>query len=97
MDCPSCGSNMRNRSLLNHYTFKPYRVCPDCHAKYTTDTSTKTRQLLIAVFAMMTIMLSVASYLKGFPWTLAAFLSGIGLLVYVGYALSKMTYGEFRD
>lgn len=97
MNCPVCGSDMRSRSMLAHYSLKPYRVCPDCQAKYTVDTSTKRRQLLLAVFAVMTLMLSVAAYLNGFPWSLATFLSGTGLLIYVGYTLSKMRYVEFRD
>ena len=97
MNCPVCGSDMRNRSMLAHYSMKPYRVCPDCQAKYTVDTNTRKRRLLIAIFAMTTLMLSVASYLHGFPWTLATFMVGTALFIYVGYALSRMTYVEYPD
>ena len=83
--------------MLAHYSLKPYRVCPDCQVEYTVDTATKRRRWLIALFAMITIAVVLVSHDRGFPWSLATFLSGIGLLGYVGYALSRMTYVEYRD
>ena len=77
--------------------FKPYRVCPDCHARYTTDPGTRKRVLVIVVFALFTLALSTAGFLIGYPWGILAFLAGTGLLVYVGYVLSNMTYVEYRD
>lgn len=96
-NCPVCGSDMRSRSLLDHYSMKPYRVCPDCEVRYTVDASTRRRQILTAVFGLVTFGLSIASRLNGFPWGLAALLSGMGLLIYVAVTLSKITYVEFRD
>jgi hypothetical protein len=87
---------MRSRSLVEHYTFKPYRVCPDCQTKYIADRRTKSRLRLVAVWALVTAALSVLAYIKGPPWSLLPLLSGIGLLVYVGYSLSKVTYVEYR-
>ena len=52
---------------------------------------------MVAIFAVLTIALSVAGFALGFPWGLAAFLGGTGLLVYVGYVLSKMEYVEYVD
>lgn len=97
MRCPVCGSDMRGGDLLPLHGLKPYHTCPDCRAKYTTDTSTKKRGLIIAVFALITFNLSTAGLFFGSPWGLLAFLAGTGLLVYVGHALSKMTYVEYRD
>jgi len=51
----------------------------------------------MAIFAILTLVLSAAGFLIGFPWGLAAFLAGIGLLVYVGYVLSKMEYVEHAE
>jgi len=89
---------MRGGSLLfpHVHGFKSYRFCPDCQAKYTTDASTKKRGLVLAVFALLTLTLSAAGHFIGPPWGLLAFLAGSGLLVYAGYALSKMTYIEYR-
>ena len=97
MSCPKCHSDMRSRSLYSHYSLKPYRACPDCQARYTTDRSSKNRSLVVAFFALLTIALSVAGFMIGFPWGLAAFFSGIGSLGYAGYFLSKIEYVEYRD
>ncbi len=83
--------------MLSPPALKSYRVCPDCQSKYTTDACTKKRGLLIALFALITLALSAAGHFVDFPWGLLAFIAGTGLLVYVGYALSKMTYIEYRD
>jgi len=50
-----------------------------------------------AVFALLTLALSTAGLLFGFPWGILAFLVGTGLLIYVGYVLSKMMYIEHHD
>lgn len=97
LNCPACGSDMRDRNIRAHYSLKPYRICPACEAKYTVDTATNRRRLLIALFATITVVLAIVSFGRGFPWSLATLLSGVGLLGYVGHALSKMTYVEYRD
>lgn len=51
----------------------------------------------MAVFAILTLTLSMAGLLIGFPWGILAFIVGTGLLIYVGYVVSKMTYIEYRD
>ena len=88
---------MRSRSLLSQYSFRSYRVCPDCQSKYTTDVRTKKRGLIAVVFALITMALSFAGTRIGFPWGLAAFLSGTGSLIYVGYTLSKLEYVKYHD
>jgi len=97
MNCPACGSDMRSRSLLSHYSLKPYRVCPDCHAKYTSDSKSKRRQVPILVLGLITLGLLIEVTMKGSIWILPAFVSLIVLWVYVGYALSKVTYVQFHD
>lgn len=97
MSCPICHSDMRNRSLFSHYSLKAYRVCPDCQARYTVDAKSKKRRLVIAILGFLTIALSVAGITLGWPWGLAAFLSGTGCLVYAGLVLSKMEYVEYVD
>lgn len=87
---------MLSRNLLSHYSMKPYRVCPDCQSKYTTDDKTRMRSWVLAIFGLFTIALSTAGFLIGFPWGLAAFVSATGLLIYLGYVLSKTRYVEYR-
>ena len=97
MRCPVCGSDMRGGDLLSFQGLKAYRVCPDCKSKYTTDPETKKRALMIVFFALLTLALSTAGLLVGPPWGFLAFMAGTGLLIYVGYVLSKMTYIEYQD
>jgi uncharacterized protein (DUF983 family) len=95
LDCPSCGSDMRSRSLL--YSMKPYRVCPDCHAKYTSDPDSRRRQLPIAILSLIVLGLSIAISLDGAHWLVPAILSYIALLGYVAYALSKLNYVKYLN
>ena len=96
-NCPNCGSNIRIGSMKFGHSFKPYHVCPDCRAKFTTDTRTKERVVLIAIFALVTAGISTAGFIAGFPWGLVAAFSGIGLLIFSGYTLSKIRYVEYHD
>lgn len=88
---------MRSRSLLSHYSLKPYRVCPDCSAKYTADSKTKKRQIPIMILALTAFGLTLAVRWKGVFWLLPAVVSYIILWVCVGYALSKVTYVQYPE
>jgi hypothetical protein len=97
MNCPACGSDMRSRSLLSHYSLKPYRVCPDCNAKYSADSNTRQRQIRIMILALVALVLTVSVSLDGVAWLLPAVVSHIVLWGYVGYALSKVVYVQYPD
>jgi hypothetical protein len=71
---------------------RPYRVCPDCKTKYTTDPGTKKRGLVVAVLSVLTIILSAAGFLVGFPWGFLTFFFGTGTLIYAGHAVKKTAY-----
>jgi len=97
MNCPACGSDMRSRSLLADSILKPYRVCPDCSAKYTSDSKFKRRQVPIIVLTLITLGLFIGVPLRGSALLLPAFVSLIVLWVYVGHAVSKVTYVRYHD
>jgi len=97
MNCPACNSDMRSRSLLSYYTLKPYRVCPDCHAKYTTDRKSKRRQIPIVLLGFLSLGLTAAIRTLGSVWILAALASYVVLWAYVGFALSKVFYVRYPD
>ncbi len=97
MNCPACGSDMRSRSLLSHYSLKPYRVCPDCNTKYTADSKTKRRQFPIIILTLIALVLTVLVGLKGVAWLLPAVVSHIVLWSYIGYTLSNVTYVPYPD
>lgn len=97
MNCPVCGSDMRSRSLLSQYSLKPYRVCPDCKAKYTSDSNTKKRLLPIVILTLVALGLTVAAHLKGFVWGVAAVFGYVLLWIYVAYAVSKVNYVKYDE
>lgn len=97
INCPVCGSDMRGRSLLSYYSLKPYRVCPDCNGKYTTDSNTKKRQIPIIVLTLIALGCAIAISVKGFIWLLPTIISNIILWVYVGYVVSKVSYVKYQD
>jgi len=88
---------MRSRSLLSHYTLKPYRVCPDCHTKYTSDRKTKRRSIVIVILALVTLGLSIAVSVRGSEWLLPDVVSIVILWAYLGYTLSKVTYVLYHE
>jgi len=97
MNCPACGSDMRSRSLLSHYSLKPYRLCPDCNAKYRADAKTRKRQVPIIILVLIALGLTFTVSLKGFVWLLPAMVSHIILWTYIGYTLSKVAYELYPD
>jgi len=97
LKCPACGSDRRSRIMSAGIHLKPYRVCPDCQSKYTVDPATKRRGLVIVLFAIATVGFSVLGFTRGSPWSLITFMCGTGLLVYLGYVLSNMTYVDYHD
>jgi len=97
MNCPRCGSDMRTRSMLSYYNLKPYRVCPDCSAKYIADPKTRKRQIPIIILTLIALGLTAAVGLEGFAWLLPAIGSHIILWVYIGYTLSKVVYVQYLD
>ena len=59
--------------------------------------NTKKRQVPIVLLILIALGLTVAVGLRGFIWLLPAVLSHIILWVYVGYAVSKVTYVQYPD
>ena len=88
---------MRSRSLLSHYSVKPYRACPDRNAKYTADSKTRKRKIPIIILTLIALVLTVSVSFKGVAWLLPAVVSQFILWGYTGYALSKLTYVQYPD
>lgn len=97
MNCPACGSDMRSRSLLSYHSLQPYRVCPDCNARYTADRKTKLRQVPIIILALISLGLTAAGALIEPAWLLPAVFSYFVLLVYVGYVVSKVSWVQYHN
>ena len=88
---------MRSRSLISYYSLRPYPVCPDSKSKYTIDPKTRKRQVPIIILVLVTMGLTFAVGLKGSAWLLPTVASHIILWIYIGYALSMVTYIKYPD
>lgn len=97
LTCPACDSRMQGKSLLSQFSLKPYRVCPDCGARYTSDTRSKRRQVPILCLVLLALGLSLAIGIYGSAWLVPAVLSHMVLWSYVVYAFSKLAYVPYRN
>ena len=95
LDCPVCGSDMRSRSLYFNYSLKPYRVCPDCGARYCSDPVSKNRLWLIILLAMLVMGLTIIARFNGSYWWGLVVLNHVALWGYLVYAVSKITYVKY--
>ena len=96
MHCPACGSDMRSRSLHSHYSLKPYRVCPDCGAKYRSDPDTRRRLWPILLLGTFTFCLTATAGLRGSYWWIPTLLSHAVLWSYLGYVLNNISFVEYE-
>ena len=84
--CPHCGAEVRLRSLPHPSLFGTYRVCPACGERFTTDRKTKHRQALFLLSALISLVLTIALYLRGVVWLAPALISYavLGVIFYRG-------------
>jgi hypothetical protein len=97
MNCPACGGDMRSMSLLSRYSVKPYRVCPECNAKYTAEPETRRRQVPLFFLVLVALGLTFAASLRGMAWLLPAVASHVVPWACIGYTLSKVAYVRYPE
>ena len=86
LTCPYCNIEIRLRALNHPGLFKNYRVCPNCHGKFTPDTKTKHRQANFIYVAIISLIITMLLYFKGIEWLIPGIISYVilGLLIYWG-------------
>jgi hypothetical protein len=86
LTCPYCNIEIRLRELNHPGLFKNYRVCPNCHGKFTPDTKTKHRQAIFIIVSIISLVLTMLLYFKGTEWLFPSIISYVifGLLIYWG-------------
>ena len=72
-------------------------VSTDCQTRYTTDAKTKKRGMVLAIPAVLTIVLSAAGFLVGFPWGFLSFVSGTISVIFLGYVLKDISYITYDE
>jgi hypothetical protein len=88
---------MRSRSRFSGLSLRPYRVCPDCGARYTADADSRRRQWPIAVLSLGALMLTVLAGSGDAGWILPALASHVALWGYIAYAVSKLRYVRYPE
>ena len=81
--------------MFASYSLKPYRVCPDCGARYHADPATRRRLWLIIFLALLVFGLTMVAALQGAWWWGLVVLGHLAFWSYFAYALGKMTYVEY--
>jgi len=86
LTCPYCNIEIRLKELDHPGVFKNYRVCPNCHGKFTSDTKTKHRQAIFIIVSIISLGLTMLLYFKGTEWLFLSIISYVifGLLIYWG-------------
>ena len=86
LTCPYCNNEICLSELKHPGFFENYRVCPNCHGKFTPDTRTKHRQAIFIFVAIVSLILTLLMYFKGMEWLIPSIVSYVifGLLIYWG-------------
>ena len=84
--CPHCKQVIEGKDLQAQISFKRYRTCPSCAQPFTVDVSTKYRQVIGLLIALISLTLTLGLFYRGTDWLIPAIISYIilGLLIYWG-------------
>ncbi len=85
-ECPHCKQVIEGKDLQDQISFKRYRTCPSCAQPFTVDVSTKYRQAIGLLIALISLALTLGLFYQGTDWLIPAIISYIilGLLIYWG-------------
>ncbi len=92
---------MRHRSTKlrdNLFNFRTYRTCPDCDARYTSDPSTRRRQVPIVVLGLLSTGLLIGgAFTSNLAWSALGVVISLVLMGYAAYAVAKLRYVPYDD
>ena len=85
-ECPHCKQVIEGKDLQDQLSFKRYRTCPSCSLPFKVDVSTKYRQVIGILIALISLALTLGLFYQGITWLIPAIISYIilGLLIYWG-------------
>ena len=86
LECPHCREAIDGKDLRDQFSFKPYNPCPSCTRLFTVNVSTKYRQAIELVVALISLVLTLGLYIRGIDWMIPAIINYIflGSLIYWG-------------
>jgi len=85
-ECPHCKQVIEGKDLQDQVSIKRYRTCPSCTQPFTVDVSTKYRQVIGILIALISLALTFGLFYLGTDWLIPAIIRYIilGLLIYWG-------------
>ncbi len=85
-ECPHCKQVIEGKDLRDQFSFKRYRTCPSCTQQFTVDVSTKYRQAIGILIALISLALTLSLIYQGTDWLIPTIISYIilGLFIYWG-------------
>ena len=85
-ECPHCKQVIKGKDLQDQISFKRYRTCPSCAQPFTVDVSTKFRQVIGILIALISLAFTLGLFYLGTDWLIPTIISYIilGLLIYWG-------------
>jgi hypothetical protein len=85
-ECPHCKKAIDGKAIRGKLSFKPYKSCPFCKQPFTVDVSTKNRQVIATVFALISLALTLGMYFQGMDWLIPSIVSYLllGVFIYWG-------------
>jgi len=85
-DCPHCKNEIDGKYLREQFSLKPYKSCPSCRGLFTVDSSTKQRQALGVIIALISLLLTLGLFSMGEKLFIPAAISYIVLGFYIYWA-----------
>ncbi|MDH3691244.1 MAG: hypothetical protein OEU36_17510 [Gammaproteobacteria bacterium] len=78
------------KALAMQPQFHSYRVCPRCEARFAVDPSTKRKQAIAMVLALVSLYVTIRLMIDGANWLVLACLSYGVLAAYIYFANSRV-------
>ncbi len=95
--CPHCKDEIDGKYLSEHFSLKPYKTCPSCGSLFTVDRSTKLRQAIAIIIAIISLTLTLGLFTMGVELFIPAVISYIVLGFYVYWANRLVLFVPYEN
>ena len=97
--CPHCNQIIDRKvtqATEERISFKAYRSCPFCGGLFTVDRSTKRRQAIGIVIALVSLCFTLGLYYQGKQWLIPAIVSYIILGVFIYWGNKQVLFVPYK-
>ncbi len=85
-NCPHCKNEIDGKHLREQFSLKSYKICPSCEGLFTVDSSTKQRQALGVIIALISLLLTLGLFSMEEQLFIPAAISYVALGFYIYWA-----------